>query len=86
MPESGYSPEVGDRWLDNVKVQTGAGVQEQPSKMTDAQAADYLDALRQQMLARNAVSACDPGDDRKAERGLHAGHQQRFPGWHDQRR
>ena len=34
------SPEVGNRWLDNVKVQTG--IKSDPSKMTDAQAADYF--------------------------------------------
>jgi len=33
-------PEVGNRWLDDVKVQTG--IKSDPSKMTDAQAADYF--------------------------------------------
>ncbi|MGE0724079.1 MAG: ABC transporter substrate-binding protein [Alphaproteobacteria bacterium] len=34
------TPEVGNRWLDNVKVQTG--IKSDPSKMKDAQAADYF--------------------------------------------
>jgi multiple sugar transport system substrate-binding protein len=33
-------PEVGNRWLDNVKVQTG--IKSDPTKMKDAQAADYF--------------------------------------------
>lgn len=33
-------PEVGNRWLDNVKVQTG--IKSDPSKMSDAQAAEYF--------------------------------------------
>ena len=34
------SPEMGNRWLDVVKVQTG--IKSDPSKMTDKQAADYF--------------------------------------------
>src|SRR3546814_10970142 len=34
------TPEVGNRWLDHVKVQTG--IKSDPSKMTDAQAAEYF--------------------------------------------
>lgn len=34
------SPEVGNQWLDNVKVQTG--IKSDPSKMTDAQASAYF--------------------------------------------
>jgi len=34
------SPEVGNRWLENVKVQTG--IKSDPAKMTNAQAADYF--------------------------------------------
>ena len=34
------SPEVGNDWLDNVKVQTG--IKADPSKMTDKQAAEYF--------------------------------------------
>jgi len=34
------TPEVGNRWLDNVKVQTG--IKSDPSKMSDAQAAAYF--------------------------------------------
>lgn len=34
------TPEVGNRWLDNVKVQTG--IKADPAKMKDAQAADYF--------------------------------------------
>ena len=37
------SPEVGNRWLDNVKVQTG--IKADPSKMTDARAADYFSMI-----------------------------------------
>ena len=36
-------PEVGNRWLDNVKVQTG--IKADPSKMTDARAADYFSMI-----------------------------------------
>jgi len=34
------TPETGNRWLDNVKVQTG--IKSDPSKMTNTQAADYF--------------------------------------------
>ena len=37
------TPEVGNRWLDNVKVQTG--IKADPSKMTDARAADYFSMI-----------------------------------------
>ncbi len=37
------NPEVGNRWLDNVKVQTG--IKADPSKMTDARAADYFSMI-----------------------------------------
>lgn len=37
------SPEAGNRWLDNVKVQTG--IKADPSKMTDARAADYFSMI-----------------------------------------
>lgn len=36
-------PEVGNRWLDDVKVQTG--IKSDPSKMTDARAADYFSMI-----------------------------------------
>lgn len=36
-------PEVGNRWLDNVKVQTG--IKADPSKMSDARAADYFSMI-----------------------------------------
>lgn len=36
-------PEVGNRWLDNVKVQTG--IKSDPAQMTDARAADYFDMI-----------------------------------------
>ena len=37
------NPEVGNRWLDNVKVQTG--IKADPSRMTDARAADYFSMI-----------------------------------------
>lgn len=36
-------PEVGNRWLDNVKVQTG--IKADPAKMTDQRAADYFSMI-----------------------------------------
>ena len=44
------TPEVGNRWLDNVKVQTG--IKSDPSKMTNAQAAEYF-----RMIAATNVGA-----------------------------
>lgn len=38
--DSFLTPATGNRWLDNVKVQTG--IKSDPSKMTDAQAAEYF--------------------------------------------
>ena len=79
------SPEMGNKWLDNVQVQTG--IKGDPSKLTGPAGrrllqADRPDQRRQQILLRHP----DPGADRQAQGGVHPGDEQRLPGRHDQRR
>ena len=78
------TPEMGNRWLENVLVQTG--IKTDASKISGPHA-DYFKQLAKaqrgrQVLLRHAGA----GDVRQVQGSLHAGHQQRLAGRLDQRR
>ena len=78
------TPEMGNKWLDRVMVQTG--IKSDPSKISGPNA-EYFKMLEAsnrgaEVLFRHS----DPGDAGQAEGSVHAGHQHGVPGRHDRRR